>query len=128
MSKIKKTKYEDRIEYRNSDFKLHNPNGPAVIWNDGSKAYYINGKLHRLDGPAYITSYGSEWHINNYLFGGNKNDFYSNFKQIIDLENQDQDFKVEKPKNKVKEKILNIKKCITENLNTNLVNLLKLLM
>lgn len=31
---------------------LHRLDGPAVIWEDGDKEYWVNGKLHRLDGPA----------------------------------------------------------------------------
>ena len=30
--------------YRNASDQRHNPNGPAVIYADGSKAYCINGK------------------------------------------------------------------------------------
>ena len=32
--------------------KLHNTQGPALIYADGSEEYHVNGKLHRLDGPA----------------------------------------------------------------------------
>ena len=24
--------------------KIHNPHGPALVWANGSKSYYINGK------------------------------------------------------------------------------------
>ena len=32
--------------------RLHNENGPAVIYPNGRKNYYRHGKRHRLDGPA----------------------------------------------------------------------------
>ena len=28
--------------YRNASDQLHNPHGPAVVWDNGSKWYYIN--------------------------------------------------------------------------------------
>jgi len=30
----------------------HRLDGPAIIWSDGSKAWWVDGKRHRLDGPA----------------------------------------------------------------------------
>ena len=35
---------------------VHRENGPAKIWNDGSKEWWVNGKPHRLDGPAMMES------------------------------------------------------------------------
>ena len=32
--------------------KLHRIDGPAIIWPDGSEAWYQNDVLHRTDGPA----------------------------------------------------------------------------
>lgn len=37
---------------KNKDGALHNPIGPAVEWEDGSKFWFQNGELHREDGPA----------------------------------------------------------------------------
>ena len=40
--------------------------GPAVIWYDGTQAWFLNGKHHRLDGPAYIYLDGSqEWFLDD---------------------------------------------------------------
>ena len=41
----------------------HRVGGPAVEWEDGSKAWYINGKPHRTDGPAFESNdgYKSWW-------------------------------------------------------------------
>jgi len=58
----------DKYEYINGDILyykkytqlVHNPYGPAIIWKDGSKFYYIEDRLHRLDGPARIYSNGEE--------------------------------------------------------------------
>jgi len=32
------------VTYRNANGKLHNSNGAAVVYSDGDKEYYINGK------------------------------------------------------------------------------------
>ena len=39
------------IRYRYQG-KLHRLDGPAVIYKNGSKAWYQYGKRHRKDGPA----------------------------------------------------------------------------
>jgi len=37
----------------------------AIEWDDGTKAWYENGRLHRLNGPAYVTDTGTkEYWIN----------------------------------------------------------------
>ena len=41
-------------KYYNSSNQLHREEGPAVIRDSGSRAWYQNGKLHRLAGPAII--------------------------------------------------------------------------
>ena len=47
----------------------HREDGPAIIWQDGYKEWYINGELHREDGPALIFSDGSlGWSLNDYCF------------------------------------------------------------
>jgi hypothetical protein len=38
------------------------------IENDGTKAWYLNGKRHREDGPAIEWSDGRKWWITNGLF------------------------------------------------------------
>jgi len=64
----------DKYEYINGDILyykkytqlVHNPYGPAIIWKDGSKFYYLNNKSHRLDGPAKIWHYDyEEYYIND---------------------------------------------------------------
>jgi hypothetical protein len=45
----------------------HNDNGPAAIYADGSKYWYIHGKLHREDGPAVETKQSSHWFMNDKL-------------------------------------------------------------
>jgi len=55
-------------EYLNASGQLHNPNGPAIIWADGCKWYYINGKLHNPNGPAVIRADGDKsYYINGKL-------------------------------------------------------------
>lgn len=34
--------------------KLHNENGPAIIYANGTQYYYLNGKRHNENGPAII--------------------------------------------------------------------------
>ena len=48
------SKYKDIIYYKKGTYIKHNQYGPAVIWEDGIKFYYIENKYHRLDGPAVI--------------------------------------------------------------------------
>ena len=43
---------------------LHRLDGPAVIWVDRTRQWWVNGKPHRLDGPAVEWSGGDrEWAI-----------------------------------------------------------------
>ena len=52
------------IEWRNEQEQLHRIDGPARIWTDGSREWYLNGKRHRDDGPAVIWSDGhEEWYV-----------------------------------------------------------------
>ena len=45
--------------------KLHREDGPAVEWSDGDKEWWLNGKRHREDGPAIEWSNGyKEWYLN----------------------------------------------------------------
>ena len=40
--------------------------GPAIIYPDGSQRWYLNGKLHREDGPAINNSNGYKaWYLND---------------------------------------------------------------
>ena len=75
MPKIK-SEYSDldKYEYNNGDIYyikkdtqlIHNPYGPAIIYKDGTKFYYIENKSHRLDGPARIYANGKEvYYIND---------------------------------------------------------------
>jgi len=46
--------------------KLHRIDGPAVVYPDGEKRWYQNGKLHRIDGPAIEYSDGTKhWYQND---------------------------------------------------------------
>ena len=45
--------------------KLHRINGPSLIYKNGNKYWYVNGKQHRLDGPAVILNSGDKvWYKN----------------------------------------------------------------
>jgi len=59
------------IEYSGSDYEYLNFNideESKIIYQHGSKWYYLNGKRHREDGPAYETAAGSKfWFLNGLL-------------------------------------------------------------
>tara|TARA_R110002153_G_scaffold233625_1_gene386991 strand:- start:430 stop:747 length:318 start_codon:yes stop_codon:yes gene_type:complete len=60
-----KTDENGTIRYLNDSGKLHNPDGPAIVYVTGTKWYYINGQLHNPDGPAVVYSDGSKsYYIN----------------------------------------------------------------
>lgn len=43
---------------------LHREDGPAVIYSNGTKRWYIDGLLHRIDGPAVEWATGQkQWFI-----------------------------------------------------------------
>ena len=43
--------------WKNSQGKIHNEYGPAIVWTDGSFSYWINGEIHREDGIATCSVY-----------------------------------------------------------------------
>ena len=48
------------IRYKNHLDQLHRVHGPAIICDDGSKEWYLDGNRHRTDGPAVIRSDGQQ--------------------------------------------------------------------
>jgi hypothetical protein len=52
---------------KNEQGKLHCKDGPAVLGENGYKAWYNNGKRQRLNGPAREWSYfdADEWWVND---------------------------------------------------------------
>ena len=53
------------IIYRNADGDFHNPHGPAIVWADGHKEHWLNGKLHNANGPAVVWKDGCKaYYIN----------------------------------------------------------------
>lgn len=49
---------QDITLVKTSDGKFHSDEGPAIIWEDGTYAYFHEGKLHREDGPAFESRSG----------------------------------------------------------------------
>ena len=46
--------------------QTHRVHGPAVIWANGGKSWWLNGKRHRTDGPAVERANGNhEWWVND---------------------------------------------------------------
>ena len=63
MKSIKKV-LVNRTEYCNTEGQWHRTNGPAIIWNNGDKQWYVNGKCHRINGPAVELANGTKaWWI-----------------------------------------------------------------
>lgn len=56
---------DDRIQYYNKDNYYHRIHGPAIIWNNGSYAWYRNGTLHRIGGPAIEYANGEKLWFEN---------------------------------------------------------------
>ena len=103
---------------KNTDI-LHNPYGPAIIYKDGYKAYWIEGKVHRLDGPAVIFADGDiEYWINGNIQGNSKQKFYNNIKNL--------DSKYINKQDKIN--ILDIKNSLSHNLAPSSFNILKSLL
>ena len=47
-------------EWKNADGKYHRcGDKPAIIYSDGTKEWWENGKRHRARGPAFIDVYGN---------------------------------------------------------------------
>jgi hypothetical protein len=58
--------YKNRVEYLDERDDLHREDGPARIWKDGSKAWFLNGYRHRMDGPAIEMNNGEKsWYLND---------------------------------------------------------------
>ena len=52
------------IVWRDEEGRYSRPDGPAVEYANGYKAWCVDDKLHRLDGPAVEYADGTkEWHI-----------------------------------------------------------------
>jgi hypothetical protein len=61
-----KTEYYDHTVWGNEQGSLHRADGPAVVWNNGTKEWWNNNKRHELDGPAVEWANGYiEWWVNN---------------------------------------------------------------
>ena len=47
---------------------LHRLDGPAIIWPNGTKEWYVDGKVQNLKGPAIVRKNGYKaWWLNNHL-------------------------------------------------------------
>ena len=52
----------DRIDWLKNGIP-HRTDGPARIFEDGTKSWYIDGRLHRTDGPAVESEDITEWWV-----------------------------------------------------------------
>ena len=57
--------YEDGHKAWYLNGKIHREDGPAIENTKGHKYWYLNNKLHREDGPAIKCADGyKEWYLN----------------------------------------------------------------
>jgi hypothetical protein len=53
--------------WKNEKGHLHRTDGPARVWANRDKEWWLNGKVHRLDGPASVLVTGVKfWFVNDY--------------------------------------------------------------
>jgi len=75
----------DLIRKRYNGYILNRKNSPAILFEDGSKEWWANGKLHREDGPAVIYNKYTEFlHFNLYKhrkFFCNMTNIFPGYKQ-----------------------------------------------
>lgn len=68
--KSKKTTLPDGTQnWRNSRGELHREDGPAVIEQDGTHIWYLNGKFQNASGPTIVWTNGIQfWYLNGKLY------------------------------------------------------------
>jgi hypothetical protein len=70
--------------YHYKNRKSHNESGPAIIWEDGSKIWCINGCEHREDGPAVEFVNGNKhWYYKNKYYGANDDFTIKSWKKKV---------------------------------------------
>ena len=71
MKSIKTVDEEGIIRFKNEKGEFHRTDGPAIEYNNGFKAWFINGLRHRIDGPAIVYNKNSLFYgdIEYYLNG-----------------------------------------------------------
>ena len=82
--------------WRNEQGALHRVGGPAVIWTNGTQAWYLNGELHRVNGPAVTHEDGYQaWFRNDKLhrtngpaviYANGAQEWWVNGQQLTDFE------------------------------------------
>lgn len=50
-------------EWVDAKYLKHKVDGPAVLYNNGARAWFIHGKRHRLDGPAEVGRDYQQWWV-----------------------------------------------------------------
>ena len=56
---------EGTAEYYNALGQRHREHGPAIVYEDGTREWFLNGIRHRADGPAVVYTSGTrEWYLN----------------------------------------------------------------
>lgn len=68
--------YDGNERYLNKDGLLHREDGPACVYFNGDKYWWIEGRRHRIDGPAIeLTDGTKQWWIHDVRIDTVKNIF-----------------------------------------------------
>jgi|TARA_R110000772_G_scaffold64176_5_gene143503 hypothetical protein len=65
---IKTTQYGTEYYSDKAMTVRHREDGPASVYSDGDKYWYINGKLHREDGPAVLIDTDGVGEVDKYWY------------------------------------------------------------
>ena len=77
MTHITETYYNDKHE-------LHRLDGPALVYSDGEKHWFLNGKRHKIDGPAIEYTNGhKEYYLNGFKYSFNEWDRLSKLQVLL---------------------------------------------
>lgn len=57
----------ERYEWWDEKGRNHREDGPAIIYKEGTKMWFIDGLLHREDGPAVEQSNKNSWYLHGRL-------------------------------------------------------------
>lgn len=71
----------------------HREDGPAIVYTDGGKEWYVDGLHHRIDGPAvdWVIKHGVEGNYKEYWLDGimyTKEEFDEEIKKIKSVEDR----------------------------------------
>jgi len=69
--------------FKDKNLEYHREDGPAIIYSNGDKDWYKNGKRHRLDGPAVDWENRKEWCLNGKYIPVNSQKEFERYLKLI---------------------------------------------